>query len=362
MRIIHCADIHLDSAMTTNLTREQARARNMEILRTFTRMVDFAADHNVRAIMIAGDLFDSRNVSATVRNQVRDTILGHPKIDFLYLRGNHDGDNFLAKLEKIPDNLLLFGPEWMSYRYGKIVIAGLELNERNSASMYHSLMLDPERFNIVMLHGQISGYASKDRAEVISLDKLKNHQIDYLALGHVHDYVGGQLDARGTYAYSGCLEGRGFDECDEHGFILVDVNEETLKASYSFVPMAYRTLYTIPVDVTGVKTTQEAAARMDKALARYDYSSRNMVCFLLTGKVAVESDINIDFLQERFKDYFYFEKVEDHTEVQVNYMDYEKDASLKGEFIRMVLETGLEESQKSDVIRCGIALLTGEDL
>ena len=37
MKIIHCADLHLDSQMTANLTKEQARERKREIIRTFTR-------------------------------------------------------------------------------------------------------------------------------------------------------------------------------------------------------------------------------------------------------------------------------------------------------------------------------------
>ena len=105
MKIIHCADLHLDSQMTANLTKEQARERKREIIRTFTRMVEYAEKTGVRLIMISGDLFDTRNVSALARNTVRDMICTHPQIDFLYLRGNHDSDNFLSKLEEVPDNL-----------------------------------------------------------------------------------------------------------------------------------------------------------------------------------------------------------------------------------------------------------------
>ena len=94
MKIIHCADLHLDSKMTANLTKEKAKERKMEILRTFSRMVEYAVKNGVSVIIIAGDLFDTRNVSATVRNYVRDVIVNHPDIDFLYLKGNHDNDNF----------------------------------------------------------------------------------------------------------------------------------------------------------------------------------------------------------------------------------------------------------------------------
>ena len=99
MKIVHCADLHLDSKMTANLTKEQARERKKEILRTFTRMVEYAAKNGVRAILIAGDLFDTRNISAMARNTVRDMICTHPEIDFLYLRGNHDSDNFLSNIK-----------------------------------------------------------------------------------------------------------------------------------------------------------------------------------------------------------------------------------------------------------------------
>ena len=183
MKIIHCADLHLDSQMTANLTKEQARERKREIIRTFTRMVEYAEKTGVRLIMISGDLFDTRNVSALARNTVRDMICTHPQIDFLYLRGNHDSDNFLSKLEEVPDNLLLFSDTWTAYRYGNIVISGIELSENNRATVYNSLVLGHEDFNIVMMHGQAGDYACRSQAENISLNQLKNKNIDYLALG-----------------------------------------------------------------------------------------------------------------------------------------------------------------------------------
>ena len=361
MKILHCADLHLDSKMMTHLTSAQAKTRKMEILHTFTRMVEYAAAHEIQIILIAGDLFDTRNVSATVRNQVYDMITTHPNIDFLYLKGNHDDDNFLSRLEAIPENLKLFKDEWTSYRYGNITINGLELSENNQATYANSLLLDTDTFNIVTLHGQLTGYTVKKDAANISLAALKNHHIDYLALGHVHEYSFGQLDARGYYCYPGCLEGRGFDECDEHGFIVIDINEESLRPSYSFVPIAYRTIYTVPVDVTDVYTTHEASERIEQTIAKGDYSSKSLVRFVLTGNVDVNYDINTHFLEEHFASYFFYEQVVDETTLQLDYQDFEKDASLKGEFIRMVLGSGLDEGRKNKIIRCGIDALMGEE-
>lgn len=362
MKLVHCADLHLDSQMTKNLTKEQAKQRKKEMLRTFTRMVDYAEQYGARVILIAGDLFDTRNVSATARNIVRDAIEAHPQIDFLYLRGNHDNDNFLTKLDEIPDNLKLFGEEWRSYRYGKVVISGLELAESNLASRYHSLILERDCYNIVTMHGQLTDYKKRDDTESISLNDLKNKCIDYLALGHVHTYQQGRLDARGIYCYPGCMEGRGFDECGDKGFVFIEVDEDTLEAETRFLPAAQRTLYTLPVDVTGVQTTQSAARRIEKALAKVSYSRKSLVKFELVGDVPLECEINCEFLQDMFADYFYYEKVSDKTKVAIDYSDYENDVSLKGEFIRLIMKSDMSEEKKSEVIRCGILALSGEEI
>ena len=362
MKLLHCADLHLDSKMTANLTKEQAKERKMEILRTFSRMVAYAKKNDIKVILIAGDLFDTRNVSAMVRNTVRDVILQHEEIDFLYLKGNHDNDNFLSKLENIPDNLYLFSDSWTQYRYGNIVITGLELTRDNSQNAYNTLVLNHDDFNIVTMHGQLAGYKAKDKAEMISLDALKNKHIDYLALGHVHEFKLDRLDNRGVYCYSGCLEGRGFDECGPKGFVVVDIDEATGRAGAEFVPMGSRTLYTLPVDVTGIHTTQDAAGCIEKAIAATQYSSKSLVKFVLTGEVDVECELEPAFLEEQFGDYFYFIKVYDETKLMINYKDYEKDASLKGEFIRMVSASDLSEEEKAQVIRTGLLALQGEEI
>lgn len=349
--------------MTSNLSKEQAKERKNEILRTFVHMVDYAHGNGVSVILIAGDMFDTRNISAMVRNTVKDTIASHPNIQFLYLKGNHDTDNFLSKMENIPKNLKLFTDEWSTYGFlgGKVNVAGIELDKDNQALAYNSLVLPADSYNIVMLHGQTGAYQNK-KAESISLSNLKNKNIDYLALGHVHNYFADRLDARGIYCYCGCLEGRGFDECGTKGFIVLDIDETTLKATSKFVSCAARTLYTLNVDVSGVLTTNETAKRIEEEINKNHYVSGSMVKIVLCGRIDVEAEINIEYLEELFADYYYLLRIEDKTMVRVNYSDYEKDESLKGEFIRMVMASDLDEAKKSDVIRCGIMVLAGEEI
>ncbi len=47
----------------------------------------------------------------------------------------------------------------------------------------------------------------------------------------------------------------------------------------------------------------------------------------------------------------------------INYEDYAKKASLKGEFVRLVSgDKSLSEEEKSEIIDCGLKALSGEDL
>ncbi len=48
MKILHCADIHLDSAMTANLDKDKARERRSELLASFKDMVGYAVKECIR--------------------------------------------------------------------------------------------------------------------------------------------------------------------------------------------------------------------------------------------------------------------------------------------------------------------------
>lgn len=363
MKLIHCADLHLDSKMSANLERDKAKERKGEILHTFERMVDYAALHNVDAILIAGDMFDTKNISAAARSTVLFSINNHPQITFYYLKGNHDNDNFLIGLEEIPENLKLFGAEWTSYQEGSVVISGIELSHENSGSAYVSLVLDSRKFNIVMLHGQESETTSRDKSEIIHLKELRNKGIDYLALGHIHAYKKAPLDARGTYCYAGCLEGRGFDECGEHGFVELDIDETTGKYTHQFIPFAGRKLYSVSVDVSGCETTAEMTSKTTAALQAAGCEPESLVKIILTGTLDVACEKDIDYLLSHFRPLFYFVKVYDETALKIQIEDYMLDESLKGEYVRLIMQdNSLPEEAKSIIIRYGLQAIAGEEV
>ncbi|MCR5273404.1 MAG: metallophosphoesterase [Lachnospiraceae bacterium] len=363
MRFLHCADLHLDSKLTANLDSKRARERKTELLNTFVKMVDYAARENVDVVLIAGDLFDTNKISVTAKSTVRAAVENHPDIKFLYLKGNHDNNDFISEEDEIPENLLMFDNTWKAYHFGNIDVYGIELDKDNSSVASDALVCDSSKFNIVMLHGQVEKSAVKDKAERINISGYKNKGVDYLALGHIHAYKKEALDARTTYCYPGCLEGRGFDECGEHGFVIVDVDENTGNYTHRFIPFAKRHLYELRVDVSDCNDSISMQNRVEECIKDAGIKSDDLIKIVLVGEVDVECEKDENLILSKFEDSFYFAKIVDETGVRVDIEDYLLDESLKGEFVRTVLsDESMDETERGEVIRIGLKALAGEEI
>ncbi|MCR4616843.1 MAG: metallophosphoesterase [Lachnospiraceae bacterium] len=371
MKIIHTADLHLDSKLSRYFDTAKAAERRGELLLTFQKMVEYGADIGVSAIIIAGDLFDVRKISATARDAVYTSVLNNPGIEFYYLRGNHDADTFLNQITEkygsLPENLKMFSGDWKSYTHSEdgvsVVITGAEITAENNERLVDSLSLDRNVFNIVTLHGQEVATAGKKDAEIIPLKSYADRGIDYLALGHIHTPKIAKLDSRCTYSYCGCLEGRGFDECGERGFNLLDISDDGFKVS--FVPFAKRTVFDISADVSDCINSGEVIGRIRETAANEGVADKDMLKVRLSGEVSLESEFDLGFIAQSLNSDFYFAKVSDETETFIDYRSFEYDKSLKGEFVRLIKseqEKGvLSEKEAASCIAMGVRLLMGEE-
>ncbi|MBO5459284.1 MAG: metallophosphoesterase [Lachnospira sp.] len=336
MKIIHCSDVHLDSAMNTHLTPEKAQNRKRELLLTFVRMVEYAKENGVRVILIAGDLFDTQEISDSTKDELTAVIKEHAQIDFLYLCGNHDEELFVRELEKL-DNVKLFPGIGKSYRYGNVVITGL-----NRMDITEKLRLKEQDINIVMLHGQLE-----------NAREYAGRNIDYMAMGHIHKYSRGRLDARGEYCYCGCLEARGFDECGKKGFVLIETNSDH-KVSAQFVPFAKRTAYEIVIDVSRIASAPELLNEI-KVKACECAGQKDMLRVRIAGTKPDNAEWDLEHIQAILEDMYYIVNIKDETraEESAEYTDFEK------HFVRIVEQSREDDVRKREIIAYGLKALRG---
>ncbi len=349
MKFIHTADLHLGSKMDSKISKLKADERSKELRTAFLRMVEYAEKNVITAILISGDLFDENRPTKKDKEFFYSVVKGNPQIDFIYLRGNHDGLESFT--EDGIENLKTFSSSWSYYNFDDVCIAGIELQDGNISSFYSTLKLDEKKKNIVMLHGE--AYTSENQGK-INLQKLKERNIDYLALGHIHSFSGVQkLDDRGVYAYSGCLEGRGFDEVGDKGFIVLDIGD---KITAEFVENSIRKIHQIEIDITGTNSDYEAYNVVKSALR---YSKDDLIEIILSGSVSFDTENIEEEIKKRLDGEYYFISVKNKIKKTIDINAYISDRSLKGEFVREVMASeNLSDDEKAEIITIGLKALS----
>lgn len=374
MKIIQIADLHLDSKMETYLSRDKAKERKLELRQTFSSVIDYAKENGVSVVMICGDMFDSENITLQTKNFIYNIVLNNPQIDFLVLKGNHDEYMFEDR-DTLP-NLKFFSNDFKYFSYGSVAISGLNFNDKYQKNIFDLLKFNADKINILCLHGQVTNYSNDALDYPIPLNELKNLNIDFLALGHIHSFAYGQIDERGMYAYSGILEPRGFDECGQKGFIEIEIKDEALtelthypnsltlangKMNVRFVPFSKRQFHIVNVNIESATNAFDVQMQVTNALN--GISSGDLIKVQLVGEVEAELDKDLDYLSKQLNDKYYFVKVIDNTTVKIDMEKLKYDISLKGEFVKTVLDdSSLTDEDKSRIISLGLKALTKNEL
>ena len=357
MKIIHTADTHLGAALRS-LPADKADLRRAELLDGFRNLCAYARENGVAAVLICGDLFDENKVSRQLRSEVFATMDSAAPVCFFYVSGNHDGGMDIT--DDLPANLYVFSQErtWQSYNLPEnITVTGIDAKNL-TPERYADLNLVYDRFNIVMLHGDV---ARADGANSVALARLQNRAVDYLALGHIHQPMiqAERLDGRGRYRYSGCPEGRGYDECGKRGCFLLDIQNGRLVNEH-FISFAKREVCERSADISACSDYYEIEHAVQNALdgVRAD----DMVRLTLCGRHKVGLRKDISLLTARLCSAYFHAKVVDESQMVIDYAAYQNDLSERGEFVREVGRCALSDEERAEILDVGLKALAGENI
>lgn len=406
VKLIHTADLHLDSAFRSRFTKEEAENRRQKQLMAWKELLSFAVEKKVQGILIAGDLFDSPVVSHGTMDFFLSTISEHPEISFFYLRGNHDTENTFRYQENLPKNLFLFSERGKKYRLNdRLLLAGVEygtkdisfgenegatqgagqaaeqgvgqenahgaeaLSKSESESEEESkfLKLKEEDCNILLLHGALYQGTPKGEAvqgeEGIFLKNLEKLPLSYIALGHIHKGGEGKLNNGALWAYPGCLQGRGFDEEGERGFLYLKVEEEKKEIRKEFIPIKQGEFRILEIELLEDEGTLACLKKIEVEMEKAGIAKEDSLRIILKGKKGLEQERNLRYLQLQLQDSVFFLEIRDECELSWNREEAMKEKSLKGEFLRVLAAAdNLSKEEQEEIIALGMGLLQGGEL
>lgn len=256
IKVLHCADLHLDAVLGGSVRAGQNEyideQKNILLrdapLLALKNVADVAISENVDLVLIAGDLFNSKE-DAAMNHRVRAQLLNFFKtlndsnIKICIAVGNHDPLKYILEISASwPENVFLFknnSVETFLFEINNQSVAvhgvsyATQHEDRDLASTF------PKRsdtdFNFGVLHTNVGGDLNHSNYAPSELKTLCSYDYDYFALGHIHKR--GILSENPLVAYSG--NHQAFSpkpsECEPKGVIIIELESSGSNVDSKFI-------------------------------------------------------------------------------------------------------------------------------
>ncbi len=366
VKIIHCADLHLDSPFSSFGFRT-ARLKRELLLGTFTSLILYARMEKADMMLLPGDIFDveyvGRDTVAKVIQQFEQT----PDCRFVIAPGNHDPyrESSPYKHEKFPDNVYIFTSPMMSkFSFDDIGVDVYGFAFTSSAMetcpIKDTVHLDPDRINLLCAHADM---ASGSAYCPVTERDLAEAGFDYAALGHIHNSDGIHLAGNTYYGYSGCPEGRGWDETGEKSVIMLKAEKKdgVFTPVFTKKQLTKRRYEVCELDVTAAGGNADVINAVNELIYANKYDSDTSLRVTLCGELSSDVILSVKAISESVRGLGNAE-IKDETRPLLNTSELESDPTVRGAFyaqlVPMLNSDDPEERELAyDALKYGLAAL-----
>ncbi len=248
-KILHAADIHLDSPMRNleaypDAPVEAFRGASRKAL---SNLVDLAIAQRVDLVVIAGDLYDDdwNDAHTGLFFAQQSQRLVSAAIPLVVIRGNHDANSVMTQSIRLPANpdgsSIMLAHDQVDRRLFPSL--GIAVHGRSFAHRAETSDLSLQypaaisgMFNLGLLHTCLTGSEGHENYAPTSPQKLADKGYDYWALGHIHDRRECQQAGQPPIVFSGNIQGRHVRETGAKGCLILDVDTDN-RVSSEFHPL-----------------------------------------------------------------------------------------------------------------------------
>jgi DNA repair exonuclease SbcCD nuclease subunit len=232
VKIVHAADLHLDSPLVGLERYDGAPVEAIRgaTRRAFANLVNLCVDERAELLLIAGDVYDGdwKDYSTGLFFAATLARLRDAGTRVVVVRGNHDAASQITKNLRLPAHVRELSkdrPETVRFDDIGVAVHGQSFRDRSVkddlAARYPERLKD--FFNVGLFHTSLTGREGHDDYAPSTLSTLKNRGYDYWALGHVHRREVVSDDP--FVVYPGNLQGRSARETGPKGATVIEVRE-----------------------------------------------------------------------------------------------------------------------------------------
>ncbi|MDP9841689.1 metallophosphoesterase family protein [Streptosporangium lutulentum] len=232
MKLLHAADLHIDSPLRGLSAYEGAPAEKLRTAsrRALENLVALAISESVDGVLLAGDVYDGDwpDFQTGLFFGRQMSLLGREGIPVYLVSGNHDAQNRMTRQLRLPDNVHMLDinePQTVRDEARGLAVHGQGFAHRdvtdNLALSYPAPCRD--LFNVGLLHTALTGRDGHDNYAPCTVNDLSSKGYDYWALGHVHTREVVSEDP--WIVFPGNIQGRHARETGPKGCTLVTVED-----------------------------------------------------------------------------------------------------------------------------------------
>ena len=359
IRILHAADLHLDSAFE-NLSAVKATFRRQEQRDLLSRLAGLAEEHSPDLVFLSGDLFDSFSAYYETGEALL-SCLRRIQAPVFITPGNHDfyGPSSPYTRLVFPSNVRIFTQPKIEYFTigANIRVFGAAFCDRTCPPLLKDFHAPRENgvLNLMCLHADLmdpsSGYCPVSPADIAQSG------MDFIAFGHNHTPSGLCREGNTWYSIAGCPEGRGFDETGDRFVNLIDLDADSCRTRQ--LSIAGRRYESLNVDISETEPALAIAAALP------DETAQDIYRITLTGQTAQAPDLSS--LHRSLDPLFFDLQLRDRTVVAEDLWKSAGSDTLKGLFLSKLLElkqncrTEAELARIEQAARWGIAALENRE-
>ncbi len=346
MKFVHIADMHFDIPFTVLSKNGLGDARRLDQKIAFKQIIEYIKENKIDYLFICGDLYEHEYVKQNTIEYINHLFEEIPQTKIYIVPGNHDPlvkDSYYAKF-KFSKNVTIFNENIQIFSEEKVDIYGFGFNNfyKQNSEIENIEIKNPNKINILLTHGNLD---ASDKEEMqynpLSKSKLKALGFDYIGLGHIHKpYY--KDEKKQNIIYPGSVISLGFDEQGNHGMIVGEITEDK-KLKLAFVCVDKKEFIEEELDISNFYTQEEIIEELNKKTI----DENKYYEIILVGKRSFE--INKYEIQKQMKSNNII-KIKDNTELKVDLEELAKENSLKGIFIKNMLNK-INETNKEDILK-----------
>lgn len=359
MKILHLADLHLDSAFS-GFSKEESDRRRGELRECFVRTLQMGKERGVSLVLIAGDLFDTPFCSAETRKVVFDAIrdIACPVV---IAPGNHDyyNKNGTYADKALPENAYVFTsdvPTTVAFDGLGVSVTGYAFtSDRYESDPLASLpVLSRENINILCAHAELGARISKYAP--LSPNAIARGGFVYAALGHIHAAPEPIVAGATTIAYSGFMQGRSFDELSSGGAYIVDIDPTTRAVSLERIVTSHLTYEIERLDITSLSCDEDVCERIGGLISSRGYGESTALRVVLCGSIPSDYVIREERIAASLASSgLALLQVRDRTVANFDLARLSEDQTVRGELYRTLMPL-LDSDDPEERERASLAL------